>query len=85
MILGPSTKKKCQFDAVSGVRKFRTVVDSATDKTGEREHAVEDTVGSVGKRDVLGSSSTKVRDGAEHACRSETKNFISKTLRPKCA
>ena len=50
----------------------RTIRDTATDETGQGEHAVKDAVCRVGESEVLGTSRTEVTDGAEHAHRRET-------------
>lgn len=51
----------------------RTVRDTATDETGQGEHAVKDAVCRIGECEVLGTSRAKVTDGAEHAHCRETR------------
>lgn len=51
----------------------QTVVNSSADETGESKGAVEDTVGSIGQRDILDTSSSQVGYGREHPDGGEAK------------
>ena len=49
-----------------------TIANTTSKKTHDGKAAVEDTVGGIRKHDILCSTSTKVRYGAEHAHGSKT-------------
>ena len=64
---GPRTVNEVREGITDLVGERHTVADTAANKTGKSEEAVEDAIGSIGERDVLETSSTEVGDGTEHA------------------
>jgi hypothetical protein len=63
----PPPKKKIGSD-----QRGLTVVDSSRDKTGEREHPIEDAVCGVYQSGILEATGAEVRNSAEHANGRET-------------
>lgn len=53
------------------MRRSRTVADSTTNETGQREEAIEDTVRGIREGNVLSPTGTEVVECAEHAWRTE--------------